>query len=154
MKSAYYVATVVSAYRAALDSYMKDPENYEFKQEWYDELCKASHREFTHGFFYQKPSNRDQNYLTSDYTRDYSFVGLVKEEADSEGYTLVEQRNKFSVGDTIEIFGPRTPFYEEVIKEILNEDGESIESAPHPQQKLRIRFDRNPGKDFILRKKK
>ena len=63
MKSAYYVATVVSAYRAALDSYMKDPENYEFKQEWYDELCKASHRDFTHGFFYQKPSNRDQNYL-------------------------------------------------------------------------------------------
>ena len=154
MKSMYYVATIVSAYRAAIDSYLSDPENYTYDDSYFRELCKASHREFTHGFYFNKPTDKDQNYLTSDYTRDYSFVGLVKEEADSEGYTLVEQRNKFSVGDTIEIFGPRTPFYEEVIKEILNEDGESIESAPHPQQKLRIRFDRNPGKDFILRKKK
>lgn len=154
MKSMYYVATIVSAYRAAIDSYLSDPENYTYDDLYFRELCKASHREFTHGFYFNKPTDKDQNYLTSDYTRDYSFVGLVKEEADSEGYTLVEQRNKFSVGDTIEIFGPRTPFYEEVIKEILNEDGESIESAPHPQQKLRIRFDRNPGKDFILRKKK
>ncbi|MGN0673698.1 MAG: U32 family peptidase [Anaerovoracaceae bacterium] len=154
MKSMYYVATIVSAYRAAIDSYLADPENYTYDDSYFRELCKASHREFTHGFYFNKPTDKDQNYLTSDYTRDYSFVGLVKEEADSEGYTLVEQRNKFSVGDTIEIFGPRTPFYEEVIKEILNEDGESIESAPHPQQKLRIRFDRNPGKDFILRKKK
>lgn len=154
MKSMYYVATIVSAYRAAIDSYLSDPENYTYDDSYFKELCKASHREFTHGFYFNKPTDKDQNYLTSDYTRDYSFVGLVKEEADSEGYTLVEQRNKFSVGDTIEIFGPRTPFYEEVIKEILNEDGESIESAPHPQQKLRIRFDRNPGKDFILRKKK
>lgn len=154
MKSMYYVATIVSAYRAAIDSYLSDPENYTYDDSYFRELCKASHREFTHGFYFNKPTDKDQNYLTSDYTRDYSFVGLVKEEADSEGYTLVEQRNKFSVGDTIEIFGPRTHFYEEVIKEILNEDGESIESAPHPQQKLRIRFDRNPGKDFILRKKK
>ena len=154
MKSMYYVATIVSAYRAAIDSYLSDPENYTYDDSYFRELCKASHREFTHGFYFNKPTDKDQNYLTSDYTRDYSFVGLVKEEADSEGYTLVEQRNKFSVGDTIEIFGPRTPFYEEVIKGILNEDGESIESAPHPQQKLRIRFDRNPGKDFILRKKK
>lgn len=154
MKSMYYVATIVSAYRAAIDSYLSDPENYTYDDSYFRELCKASHREFTHGFYFNKPTDKDQNYLTSDYTRDYSFVGLVKEEADSEGYTLVEQRNKFSVGDTIEIFGPKTPFYEEVIKEILNEDGESIESAPHPQQKLRIRFDRNPGKDFILRKKK
>lgn len=154
MKSMYYVATIVSAYRAAIDSYLSDPENYTYDDSYFRELCKASHREFTHGFYFNKPTDKDQNYLTSDYTRDYSFVGLVKEEADSEGYTLVEQRNKFSVGDTIEIFGPRTPFYEEVIKEILNEDGESIESAPHPQQKLRIRFDRNPRKDFILRKKK
>ena len=154
MKSMYYVATIVSAYRAAIDSYLSDPENYTYDDSYFRELCKASHREFTHGFYFNKPTDKDQNYLTSDYTRDYSFVGLVKEEADSEGYTLVEQRNKFSVGDTIEIFGPRTPFYEEVIKEILNEDGESIESAPQPQQKLRIRIDRNPGKDFILRKKK
>ena len=154
MKSMYYVATIVSAYRAAIDAYLNDPDSYEYDEAYFTELCKASHREFTHGFYYNKPTDQDQNYLTSDYTRDYSFVGIVKEEADSDGYTHVEQRNKFSVGDTIEIFGPRTPFYEEVITEMLNEDGEPVENAPHPQQQLWIRFKRNPGKGFIMRKKK
>lgn len=153
MKSMYYVATVVSAYRSAIDAYLADPENYEYKEEYFHELCKASHREFTHGFYFNKPTDEDQDYLTSSYIREYSFVGLVKEEADENGYTTVEQRNKFSVGDTVEIFGPRTPFYEEEITEILTEEGESVESAPHPQQILKIKFKRNPGKDFILRKK-
>lgn len=153
MKSMYYVATVVSAYRSAIDAYIADPENYEYKEEYFHELCKASHREFTHGFYFNKPTDEDQDYLTSSYIREYSFVGLVKEEADENGYTTVEQRNKFSVGDTVEIFGPRTPFYEEEITEILTEEGESVESAPHPQQILKIKFKRNPGKDFILRKK-
>lgn len=153
MKSMYYVATVVSAYRSAIDAYLVDPENYEYKDEYFHELCKASHREFTHGFYFNKPTDEDQDYLTSSYIREYSFVGLVKEEADENGYTTVEQRNKFSVGDTVEIFGPRTPFYEEEITEILTEEGESVESAPHPQQILKIKFKRNPGKDFILRKK-
>lgn len=153
MKSMYYVATVVSAYRAAIDSYIADPENYEYNEDYFHELCKASHREFTHGFYFNKPTDEDQDYLTSSYIREYSFVGLVKEEADENGYTTVEQRNKFGVGDTIEIFGPATPFYEEKITEILTEEGESVESAPHPQQILKIKFKRNPGKDFILRKK-
>ena len=153
MKSMYYVATVVSAYRLAIDAYIADPENYEYKEDYFHELCKASHREFTHGFYFNKPTDEDQDYLTSSYIREYSFVGLVKEEADENGYTTVEQRNKFSVGDTVEIFGPRTPFYEEEITEILTEEGESVESAPHPQQILKIKFKRNPGKDFILRKK-
>lgn len=153
MKSMYYVATVVSAYRSAIDAYLADPENYVYKEEYFHELCKASHREFTHGFYFNKPTDEDQDYLTSSYIREYSFVGLVKEEADENGYTTVEQRNKFSVGDTVEIFGPRTPFYEEEITEILTEEGESVESAPHPQQILKIKFKRNPGKDFILRKK-
>jgi putative protease len=154
MKSMYYVATVVSAYRAAIDSYLSDPENYVFDQSHFDELCKASHREFTHGFYYNKPTDRDQNYLTSDYTRDYSFVGLVKHTDIESGLTTVEQRNKFSVGDTVEIFGPYTPFYEETIKEMYNEEGEAVESAPHPQQILKIRFDRKPEDGFIIRKKK
>ena len=106
MKSMYYVATVVTAYRAAIDSYLSDPENYVFDTKYYDELCKASHREFTHGFYYNKPTDKDQNYLTSDYTRDYSFIGLVRETDETTGLTTVEQRNKFSVGDIVEIFGP------------------------------------------------
>lgn len=154
MKSAYYVATVVSAYRAALDSYMKDPENYEFKQEWYDELCKASHREFTHGFFYQKPSSRDQNYLTSDYVREYSFIGVVLGVDEATGETIVQQRNKFCVGDGIEIMSPGEPFYTEEVPSMKDEEGNAIESAPHPKQEVRIPFRRVPAKYSILRKRK
>lgn len=154
MKSMYYVATVVSSYRAAIDAYLADPDSYEFDPVWFEDLCKASHREFTHGFYYNKPTDKDQNYLTSEYIRDYSFVGLVRETDPASGLTTVEQRNKFGVGDTVEIFGPRTPYYEEVIKEMYNEEGEAVESAPHPQQILRIRFDRTPEEGFIIRKKK
>lgn len=154
MKSMYYVATVVSAYRAAIDEYLADPVNYKFDPAHFEDLCKASHREFTHGFYYNKPTDKDQNYLTSDYTRDYSFVGLARETDPGSGLTTVEQRNKFSVGDVIEIFGPYTPFYEETITEMYDEEGTPIESAPHPQQILKIKFNRPPEEGFILRKKK
>ena len=154
MKSMYYVATVVSAYRSALDKYLADPENYTFDPDDFDELCKASHREFTHGFYYNKPTGNDQNYYSSDYIRDYSFVGLVKGFDEETGLTTVEQRNKFSVGDTVEIFGPHSPYYDEVIEEMYDEEGNAVMSAPHPQQILRIRFKKTPGKDFIIRKKK
>ena len=73
---------------------------------------------------------------------------------DENGLTDVEQRNKFSVGDTVEIFGPYTPFYEELITEMYDENGEPVESAPHPQQKLKIRFKRTPNEGFIMRKRK
>ena len=154
MKSMYYVATVIAAYRAAIDEYLADPVGYTYNPEHFDELCKASHREFTHGFYYNKPTDKDQNYLTSDYTRDYSFVGLVGTHDEATGLTNVEQRNKFSVGDTVELFGPRTPYFEETITEMYNEEGEPVERAPHPQQKLKIRFNRVPGEGFIMRKKK
>ena len=154
MKSMYYVATVVSAYRAAVDAYLADPAGYKFDPVWYDELCKASHREFTHGFYYNKPTDKDQNYLTSDYIRDYSFTGLVRKTDEKTGLTTVEQRNKFSVGDTVEIFGPHTRYWEETIEEMYDEDGEAVESAPHPQQILKIRFKRIPEEGSIMRKRK
>ncbi len=154
MKSMYYVATVVSAYRAAIDEYLKDPANYRYDPSHFEELCKASHREFTHGFYYNKPTDKDQNYLTSDYTRDYSFVGLARETDPKTGLTTVEQRNKFSIGDTIEVFGPFTPYFEEIISEMYDEEGTPVESAPHPQQILKIRFKNPPKEGFILRKKK
>lgn len=154
MKSMYYVATIVSAYRAAIDAYLADPDNYEYDEKYFKELCKASHREFTHGFYFNKPTDKDQNYLTSDYTRDYSFVGLIKGYEELSGLTIVEQRNKFEVGDVIEVFGPGTEFYEETITEMYDEEGNAVNSAPHPQQVLKIRFNRKPDVDFIMRKKK
>ncbi len=154
MKSAYYVATVVSAYRRALDAYLENPETYVYDPAWFDELCKASHREFTHGFFYHKPTDEDQNYLTSDYVRDYSFIGVVMGEDPDTGETIVQQRNKFSIGDTIEVMSPRQSFYEETVTTMRDEEGNHIESAPHPKQVLRIPFEHKPVKYSILRKKK
>lgn len=154
MKSIFYVATVISAYRRAIDAYFQNPENYSFKEEWMEELCKVSHREFTTGFYFHEPTNLDQNYRTSDYTRDYSFVGIVKDYDSETGYAVVEQRNKMVVGDEIEIFGPCSDFFAQEIKEMYNEEGEAIESAPHPQQIIKIKTEKPVKPFFMLRKKK
>ena len=154
MKSVFYVATIVSAYRRAIDAYYADPENYEFKDEWMSELKKVSHREFTTGFYFDKPTNKDQNYQTSAYTRDYSFTGLVKSYDPETGYAIVEQRNKMVIGDEIEIFGPNTDFFVQNLTEMYNEEGEPIESAPHPQQILKIKMEHPVEPNFMLRKKK
>jgi len=154
MKSPFYVATVVSAYRAALDSYLDNPDNYEFQEKWFTELCKASHREFYHGFYYSKPDSSGQNYSSSDYTREYSFIGVVRGFEHDTGLTIVEQRNKFSVGKDIEVFGPRTEYTDEIVREMYDEDNNPIESAPHPQQIIKIKLSKTYPENFILRKKK
>ncbi len=154
MKSMFYVATVVSAYRRAIDAYYSDPEHYEFDRKWYDEMLKASHREFTTGFYYDKPTNDDQNYQTSAYTRDYSFTGKVISYDDETKMAVVEQRNKMSLGDEIEVFGPGRDFFKQKLTVLLDEENMPIESAPHPQQILHIKMEQPVAKDFILRKKK
>ena len=154
MKSVFYVATVVSAYRKAIDSYMADPENYSFDYSWYNEMLKASHREFTTGFYYDKPTNEDQNYQTSAYTREYSFTGKVLS-YDTDSYiAVVEQRNKMNLGDTIEVFGPDIDYFEQKLTVLLDEDDNPIESAPHPQQILHIKMNKPVKPNYILRKKK
>ncbi len=153
MKSVFYVAAVVSAYRKAIDSYFNDTENYKFNFKWMDELCKVSHREFTTGFYFHTPDNKDQNYRTSQYTREYSFVGIVKSYDEATGMATVEQRNKMVLGDEIEVFGPNTDFFVQDIKKMYNEEGEAIESAPHPQQILKIKM-KNPVKPFFMIRKR
>lgn len=155
MKSAFYVATIVGAYRRAIDAYYADPAGYKFDPEWLAELKKVSHREFTTGFYFDKPTNKDQNYQTSAYTRDYSFVGYVKAYDAATGYAEVEQRNKMSIGEEIEVFGPFTDFYTQTITEMYDlETGEPVESAPHPQQMLRMKLERPVSEGFMLRKRK
>ena len=154
MKSVFYVATVVSAYRKAIDSYMADPENYSFDYSWYNEMLKASHREFTTGFYYDKPTNEDQNYQTSAYTREYSFTGKVLSYDTDSSIAVVEQRNKMNLGDTIEVFGPDIDYFEQKLTVLLDEDDNPIESAPHPQQILHIKMNKPVKPNYILRKKK
>ena len=154
MKSAFYVATVVSAYRRAIDAYYENPENYEFKEEWMTELKKVSHREFTTGFYYNQPTNKDQDYLTSAYTREYTFIGVVKDYDPETGMATVEQRNKMSIGEDIEVFGPYTDFFEQKLEVMLNDEDEPIDAAPHPQQIVKIKMEHPVGENFMLRKRK
>lgn len=154
MKSVFYVATIVSAYRRAIDAYYADPEKYVYDPKWLTELKKASHREFTTGFYFNKPTDEDQNYQTSDYTREYSFIGMVKSYDEKTGMAVVEQRNKMILGDEIEVFGPGRDFFTQKLTVLQNEEGEPIESAPHPQQILRIKMDQPVAEKYILRKKK
>lgn len=154
MKSVFYVATIVSAYRKAIDAYYADPENYVFKEEWLNELKKVSHRQFTTGFYFNKPTNKDQDYQTSAYTREYTFTGLVKDYNPETGIALVEQRNKMSIGEEIEIFGPNDDFFTQTLQIMMDENGEPVESAPHPQQLLQIKVNQPVASGFMLRKKK
>lgn len=151
MKSIFYVATVVSAYRKAIDAYYQ---GRPYEDSLLNELKKVSHREFTTGFFYKKPTNLDQNYQTSDYTRNYSFTGIVLSyDADSK-IAVIEQRNKMNLDDKIEIFGPETNFFTQTIDEMYNADDEPISSAPHPQQIIKIKMEKPVMKHFMLRKEK
>lgn len=154
MKSIFYVATLVSAYRRAIDAYYEDPEHYVFEEEWMTEMMKASHREFTTGFYFHQPTNKDQNYQTSAYTREYSFTGLVLDYDPETGIATVEQRNKMVLGDEIEVMGPGREFFTQTLKEMYDEEGTPVQSAPHPQQILRIPMDQPVSPYDMLRKKR
>jgi len=153
IKSSYYVATVVRAYRQALDSYYSNPEGYSFNPEWLEEVSKASHREFTTGFYFNKTTGKDQIYHTSSYIREYDFVGLVTAYDRNTGIATVEQRNRMFVGDEIEVVRPKGGCFTQVIKEMKNIDGENIEVAPHPQMTVFMPMDQEVEEYTMLRRK-
>jgi putative protease len=154
MKSAYYVASVVRAYRMAIDSYLADPINYVFKQEWLEEFSKASHREFSTGFYNNKPDSSGQVYDSSAYVRDYAFTGLVLEYDEETGIATVEQRNKMILGDEIEIIGPKRDMFKQKLEKMWNAEGEEIESAPHPQMIVKIKMAKPVARFDILRRER
>ncbi|MEA4815924.1 MAG: U32 family peptidase [Lachnospiraceae bacterium] len=155
MKTPFYVGTVVKAYREAIDDYFADPKLYESKKEHYiEEVSKASHREFTTAFYFGKPSGKEQIYTNNAYIRGYDFIGVVYEDYDeASGTAIVMQRNKFETGDKIEVMPAKGKAYEMTVKKMWNEDGEEISSAPHPQQIIKMLFDKPVRKFDILRKK-
>lgn len=152
MKSVHYVATVVNAYRRAIDAYFDDPKGYAPKQEWFDELLKVSHREYTEGFYEHKTTEEDQIYGTSSYQQTHDFVALVKEASGQDGYAVTEQRNNIKVGETIEVFQPTGETFTQVLMQMFDENGEEITVAPHPQQIVRIRFDKPVEAFSMLRR--
>jgi len=154
MKSSYYVASVVRAYRLALDSYLENPRDYRFKEEWLDELSKASHRQFGTGFYFGKPDSQGQIYESSAYVRDYAFIGMVLAYNPDTGIATVEQRNRMLAGDEIEIIGPHRGLFSQRIEKMWNEEGEEIQSAPHPQQIVAMKMEKPVEKYDILRRER
>ena len=136
MKTALYVATVARTYRKAIDDYLENPEKYKANMEWYkEEIGKCTYREFTTGFYFGKPTSETQIYDSNTYVKEYTYLGFA-EAVDERGYAQITQRNKFSVGETIEIMKPDGQNVSVTVKGIYDEDGNPMESAPHAQQKL------------------
>ena len=136
MKTALYVATVARTYRKAIDDYFEDPAKYQANMSWYQEqIAGCTYRKFTTVFFYGKPSEEAQIYDNNTYEKGYTYLGFA-EKADERGLVQITQRNKFSVGETIEIMKPDGENKIVMVKAIYDEEGNSVESAPHPQQKL------------------
>ena len=134
MKTALYVATVARTYRKAIDDYLESPEKYEANMPWYLEQIKScTYRQFTTGFFYGKPSEETQIYDNNTYEKGYTYLGIVGA-PNEKGLYRMEQRNKFSVGEQIEIMKPNGDNVLATVLALVDEDGNEMESCPHPQQ--------------------
>lgn len=153
MKTAFYVGTVIKAYREAIDTYLRSPEEYEQKKSYFlEEVAKASHREYTDGFYNGKTTPSDQTYTHNAYIRNYDFAGMILDYNKETSEVTVEQRRKFSIGDMIEVMPQNEPSYAIEIKEMWDPEGNSVESAPHPKQLIRFKVDKPIVTPAILRK--
>lgn len=151
VKSAFYVATVVRAYRLAIDAILDGTWTQELQNELYEELTKCSHRAFTTGFLLSAPDANSQNYESAGYERNYDFIGVV-ESADPDEGIWIAQRNKFSLGDRLEVLQPTPEILEFTLQAMENEEGEAIESAPHAEQRVRIPYVEGVRKGAFLRR--
>lgn len=153
MKSSFYVATVVKAYREALDSYYQSRDNFVLDPKLLEEVSKASHREYTTGFFFNKPDSQSQIYNTSSYIREYDFIGVVQKYDKATKIATIEQRNRMYKGEEIEVLNPKGDFFVQRIEWMKNADGEEIDVAPHPQMTVYMPMKEEVGEYTILRKK-
>ena len=153
MKTALYVATVARTYRKAIDDFFESEEKYRENMPWYlDQISKCTYRQFTTGFYFGKPSDEAQIYDNNTYVNEYIYLGIVSE-IDDRGYAKFEQRNKFSVGDDIEIMKPDGTDVNVKVEAMFAEDGTPVESCPHSKQTLFVKLSETPEKYDILRVK-
>ncbi|KEQ22967.1 peptidase U32 family protein [Paenibacillus tyrfis] len=153
MKSVHYVATVVNAYRQAIDSYFADPEHYELKPEWLYEIQKAANRPLNTGFFYDRPGHEDHIFEPEDKAAPYDFVGVVMEYDEATQTALIQQRNHFKPGQEVEFFGPNGTFFKQAVGELQDEEGKSLDAARHPLQLIRMKVEQ-PVRPFDMMRKK
>ena len=154
VKTEYYVATVVKAYRDEIDRYLEDPKNYKFNKESLDELLKVSHRPYSTGFYFGKPDSNSQVYGSSSYIRDYDLVGIVTDFDKKTGIATVSQRNRFFKGDEIEVLRPQKPFLTQKIEFMQNDKGEDIDVARNAEMTVKLKFSEAVPKGSMLRKKR
>ena len=151
MKTALYVACVARTYRKAIDDYFESEEKFRDNIEWYrEEISKCTYRQFTTGFYFGKPDENTQIYDSNTYVNDYIYLGIVSE-IDSRGYARFEQRNKFCVGDTIELMKPDGRNVSVKVLSMYNEEGETVESCPHSKQTLYVELSEKPERYDLMR---
>ena len=151
VKTEYYVATVVGAYRRAIDSYLSDPEGYKFNPEWLTEVSKVSNRGYTTGFWFNKPDANSQNTVDGGYVRTYDLAALF--EKNENGKCVFVQKNKLTVGDTVEVMTPDGEPFTFKINKIWDENDSKIQSAPHPMQIFKLDIGKELPEFSMLRKK-
>ena len=136
MKTALYVAVVTRTYRQAIEDYFESPELYQSRMDYYkEEIAKCTYRQFTTGFFFGKPDKDTQSYDSNTYVKAYTYLGLIGEKNEKGLYAL-EQRNKFSVGECIEVMKPDGRDLTVTVKAMTDAEGQPMESCPHPKQKI------------------
>lgn len=154
MKTALYVAAVARTYRKAIDDFFASEDTYRNNMDWYrSEISKCTYRQFTTGFYFGKPSEETQIYDSNTYINEYVYLGIA-EEITEDGKVRIEQKNKFCVGDVIEIMKPDGRNVETKVEAMFDEKGAAVESAPHPQQVLFLQLSETCEKYDLLRVKK
>jgi len=151
MKTALYVATVARTYRQAIDDYFESEEKYRERLPYYrEEISKCTYRSYTTGFFFGAPGSDAQVYENNDYNKEYTYLGFPVE-VRSDGRLFMEQRNKFCVGDTVEVmhFNGESSFAK--VLSITDTEGNEMDSCPHPQQMLYVKLDKEAEPLTILR---
>lgn len=153
MKTALYVAAVTRTYRRAIDDYRKSPELYRQNLDYYlEEIAKCTYRQFTTGFYYGKTDENAQIYDANTYIKEYTYIGIVQE-TDERGFVKIYQRNKFSVGEEIEIMLPDGTNLQRRVLALEDENRQPVESAPHPKQEIWIDFGEPLAEGWLLRRK-
>lgn len=154
MKSLYYVSTIIRCYRHVIDAWLADGEVAEEElQYWMGELEKVSHRPYTTGFLFGRPEDNAVNNASAGYIKPYDFVGVVRDFDPASGVATIEQRNKISVGDTIQFFGTDYREHDFTICAMQDENGASIDSAPHAQQIVKMQLPFSVQPMDLIRKK-
>ncbi len=154
MKTALYVAAVARTYRKAIDDYFISEETYRANMDWYkSEIAKCTYRQFTTGFYFGKPDENTQIYDSNTYVNEYVYLGMI-ESVSGDGKVKIEQKNKFSVGDHIEIMKPGGENIEVQVLSLTTDEGEKVDSAPHPRQILWVELSKPAAQYDLLRVQK